>query len=70
MADCDEVLARNPLHFGALSGYGLILANLEQYERALDYFRRALAVNPGMEGVKANIAGIERLLDERRRHST
>lgn len=70
MADCDEVLRRNPLHFGALSGYGLILSNLEEYERALGFFRRALAVNPGMDGVRANIAAVERLLDERRRRST
>jgi len=24
LADCDEVMTRNPVHFGALSGYGLI----------------------------------------------
>lgn len=70
MADCDEVLARNPLHFGALSGYGLILVNLERYDQALDYMRKALAVNPQMDGVRANIAAVERLLDARRRRST
>ncbi len=70
MADCDEVLARNPLHFGALSGYGLILINLERYDQALDYLRKALAVNPRMDGVRANIATVERLLEARRRRTT
>ena len=28
--DCDEVLKRNPLHFGALAGYGLIYVQLDQ----------------------------------------
>jgi tetratricopeptide (TPR) repeat protein len=33
MADIEEVLARNPRHFGALSGMGIILEQLELYER-------------------------------------
>jgi tetratricopeptide (TPR) repeat protein len=28
-ADCDEVLKRNPSHFGALSGYGMIWLRLD-----------------------------------------
>ena len=44
LADCDEVMKRNPYHFGALSGYALIYARLEYYDRALEYSRRALAV--------------------------
>ena len=27
LADCDEVMKRNPQHFGALSGYGLMASN-------------------------------------------
>ncbi len=70
LADCDEVIRRNPLHFGALSGYGLIYMKLSEYERALEYFRRALAVNPNMDGVRENIRGLEELMADRRRHST
>ena len=66
IADCDEVLTRNPSHFGALSGLGQIHAKLAQYEQALAWFRRALEVNPNLAGVEENIRGIERLLKERR----
>jgi tetratricopeptide (TPR) repeat protein len=66
LADCDEVMKRNPYHFGALSGYALIYARLEYYERALDYSRRALEVNPNMAGVRQNIDLLQRLLEERR----
>src|SRR3984893_14052703 len=34
LADCDEVMKRNPYHFGALSGYALIYTRLEYYDRA------------------------------------
>jgi tetratricopeptide (TPR) repeat protein len=33
LADCDEVVKRNPNHFGALAGYGQIYFQLEQYEK-------------------------------------
>jgi len=35
LADCAEVIKRNPQHFGALSGYGQIYVQLEDYEKAL-----------------------------------
>jgi tetratricopeptide (TPR) repeat protein len=49
LADCDEVMKRNPNHFGALAGYGQIYFQLEQYEKAIEYWKRALRVNPNME---------------------
>ncbi len=55
MADCAEVLKRNPNHFGALSGYGQLYLQLDEPEKALQYFERAYAINPGMNGVAANI---------------
>ena len=67
LADCDEVVKRNPYHFGALSGYALIYAQLEQYSRALDYSRRALEVNPNMDAVRRNMELIERVLEQRRK---
>lgn len=68
-ADCDEVLKRNPRHFGALSGLGQIWFQLGDYETSLAWFRRALDVNPNLEGVQLNIEGIERLLEEKRGRS-
>ncbi len=66
IADCGEVLKRNPRHFGALSGLGLIYTRLERYDDALAWFRKALDVNPNMLGVEMNIRSTERLLAEKR----
>ena len=66
LRDCAEVLKRNPSHFGALSGYGQIYFQLEEYEKAIAYWRRALGVNPNMPGVEQNIQGVEELLRQKR----
>jgi Flp pilus assembly protein TadD len=67
LGDCDEVVKRNPNHFGALAGYGQIYFQLEQYGKAIEYWKRALRVNPNMEGVEAGIRTAEELLAERRK---
>ena len=54
IADCHEVLKRNPRHFGALSGMGQIYLQLEDDENALHWYRRALE-NPNMMGVEMNV---------------
>jgi tetratricopeptide (TPR) repeat protein len=69
LKDCDEVMKRNPAHFGALAGYGQIYLQLDQPERALAYFRRALQVNPNMHGVQQIIPQLEQLLTERRKRT-
>ena len=66
IADCGEVLKRNARHFGALSGLGLIYTQLERYDEALAWYRKALEVNPNMLGVEFNIKSIERRLEEKR----
>lgn len=67
LADCDEVMKRNPYHFGALAGYAQIYIRLEYYDRALEYSRRALEVNPNLDGVRRTIDMLERLIEQRRR---
>ncbi|HEX4993935.1 MAG TPA: tetratricopeptide repeat protein [Methylomirabilota bacterium] len=67
LRDCDEVMKRNPAHFGALAGYGQIYLRLDQPERALSYFRRALRINPNLRGVQQVIPQLEQLLTERRK---
>jgi tetratricopeptide (TPR) repeat protein len=62
IADCDEVLKRNPGHFGALSGLGQIYLQLDDLPQALRWYRRALEVNPNMLGVEMNIRMIEEQL--------
>ena len=51
LADIHEVLAREPRHFGALSGLGIILQELGDEKHALDVFRRALAIHPHLERI-------------------
>ncbi len=51
MEDIQEVLRREPRHFGALAGLGMILQETGDDKHALDAFRRALAINPYLEKV-------------------
>src|SRR3954449_8552781 len=46
LADIRQVRAREPRHFGALSGLGIIMQELGEDKLALEAFRRAVAVNP------------------------
>lgn len=54
--DCTETLARNPNHFGALSGQGLCHMALRQYRQAAALFRRALEVHPHLTAANHNLA--------------
>ena len=65
IADCHEVLKRNPRHFGALSGMGQIHLELDEPGAALLWFRRALEANPNMTGVEINVEALERLLKDK-----
>ena len=67
LADCEEVLKRNPYHYGALSGYGMIYVQLDQPARALEYFEKALAINPNMEVVRNTAERLRELLIRRRK---
>ena len=51
LADIQQVLIREPRHFGALAGLGMIMQDIGDDKRALDAFRRALAINPHLEKV-------------------
>jgi tetratricopeptide (TPR) repeat protein len=51
LADIQQVLIREPRHFGALAGLGMIMQDLGDDKRALDAFRKALAINPHLEKV-------------------
>jgi tetratricopeptide (TPR) repeat protein len=51
LADIREVLKREPRHFGALSGLGLLLQDIGDDKQALEVYRRALAVYPRMQRI-------------------
>jgi tetratricopeptide (TPR) repeat protein len=51
LADIQEVLKREPRHFGALAGLGIILQEMGDDKRALEVFRRALAIHPHLERI-------------------
>jgi tetratricopeptide (TPR) repeat protein len=67
LADCDEVIKRNPQHWGALAGYGQIYVQLDRPEEALTYFQRALAVNPNLQNVENMIQQLKQVVIEKRR---
>lgn len=50
LADIREVLAREPRHYAMLYGLALIFRELGEEKRALEALRRALAVNPHLDG--------------------
>jgi len=50
-ADIGQVLAREPRHFGALSGLGLILQDIGDDKDALEAYRKALAIDPHLEHI-------------------
>jgi len=51
LADIREVLRREPRHFGALAGLGLILQDLGDDKRALEAYRRAIDVYPRLQRI-------------------
>ena len=67
LADCEEVMKRNPYHFGALSGYGMIYLKLDRPAKALDYLQQALRVNPNLESVQQTVEMLKSMLIQRRK---
>lgn len=51
LLDIREVLAREPRHFGALAGLGMIMQEYGDDKRALDAYRKALEINPHLSNV-------------------
>ena len=69
LADCEEVVKRNPVHFGALSGFGLIYLQKEDLPKAAEYFEKALAVDPTLVQVQNVLERIREVLRQRRQQS-
>jgi tetratricopeptide (TPR) repeat protein len=59
VADIAHVLTLNPRHFGALSGFGMILEETGKTEEALEVYKAALALHPHLEGVVDAVQRLE-----------
>jgi tetratricopeptide (TPR) repeat protein len=59
LSDIRVVLAREPRHFAALTGLGVILQEIGENKRALEAFRRALALDPYLDQVPDIVKKLE-----------
>ena len=60
--DIDETLKRESRHFGALSGKGLVLIKLENYEKAIKSYQAAQKIYPSIKAAKIMIPRLEELI--------
>ncbi|MEM1314690.1 MAG: tetratricopeptide repeat protein [Pseudomonadota bacterium] len=65
LADIEQVLAREPRHFGALTGLGVILEGMGREADALAAYREAARWNPHMERVNDAIERLAPKVDGR-----
>lgn len=64
VADIQETLSREPRHFGAWSGLGLIYAAQEKPSAALQAFEKAIEINPHFEGARANAEAMRERIED------
>ena len=65
LADIRQVLKREPRHFGALAGLGLILQDIGDDKQALEVYRRALEVYPRMERIPDLVKTLQEKIEGR-----
>ncbi len=65
LADIREVLRREPRHFGALSGLGLILQDIGDDKQALEVYRRALAIYPRLQRIPDAVKTLQEKIEGR-----
>jgi tetratricopeptide (TPR) repeat protein len=64
--DCHQALEINPYHFVAATSMGQAYLELQNPVSALECFRRALRLNPDLEGVRVQVARLTRLVEDNR----
>jgi tetratricopeptide (TPR) repeat protein len=63
--DCHQALEINPYHFVAATAMGQAYLQLDNPVSALECFRRALRLNPGLEGVRAQVVRLTRAVEDK-----
>jgi tetratricopeptide (TPR) repeat protein len=65
IADIAKVLSREPRHFGALSGLGLIMQEVGDDKHALEAYRKALEVYPRLKGMDDKVKALTEKVEGR-----
>ncbi len=65
LEDIEQVLVREPRHFAALAELGVIMQELGDDKRALDAFRKALAINPHLENIPDQVKALTEKVEGR-----
>ncbi len=65
LEDIRQVLKREPRHFGAMAGLGLIMQELGEDRRALEVYRKAMEIHPRMPRIPDLIKSLSEKVDGR-----
>ena len=65
VADIAEVLKREPRHFGALSGLGMILQDIGDDKHALEAYRKALEIDPRLDNLSDTVKSLSEKVEGR-----
>ncbi|MEJ8473097.1 tetratricopeptide repeat protein [Roseibium algae] len=60
LVDIERTLALEPRHWGAMSGLGIIQRRLGHDDRALETFKSAVEINPGLSNARESIEALEK----------
>ncbi|MEM7060007.1 MAG: tetratricopeptide repeat protein [Pseudomonadota bacterium] len=66
LEDIAQTLRREPRHFGALSGLGIILDRIGDKEGALEAYRRAIKIHPHLPGANEGIRKLAKEVEGQR----
>ena len=65
IAMCQQAIERCPSHFGAMAGLGHGFAHLQDWDKALRCYRKALAINPNMPAIASAVKRLEAKVADR-----
>lgn len=63
--DCHQTLEINPYHFPAATSMGQSYLELGNPVSALESFRRALRLNPDLEGIRVQVVRLARMVEDK-----